>query len=103
MSIYSIYLWIWLVCFILSAIWINRNTTFLKKDLDFLYFNFEFVKIVLYLVAFLFAPIILGYVVWIEIKSFYIMFKLKITLIRQFSKLKNKELKRALINKTIKS
>lgn len=99
MNVLVVYWWIWVISFLLSVIWIRKNTDYLKIEFEngeFSIFNFEFVEFLLYLISLIFAPLILGSIVFWEIRGFFLIWKTKRILKRKIKKLSDKKVKKEL-------
>lgn len=98
MSILQILVWVWVLSYIAVLLWYKKNPKFIEEyHNDFIYFDYDFFKSMLYIFSLITAPAIFSVLVVKGVKEFIVVDLRKVITFIKIMKLKDKEVRKKLL------
>lgn len=91
-----IFSYVWVFCFCFNIIWIIRNPQYIRNAIkeEHLYIiDFKTLELISFFVSFFIAPLFSFWIIFFEIRAFFIIKITKLLLRRKISKIENKEIR----------
>jgi len=98
MSILQILIWVWVLSYISVLLWYKKNPEFIDGyHNDFIYFDYDFFKLMVYIFSLITAPAIFSVLVVKGIKEFILIDLRKVGSFIKIMKIKDKESRKKLL------